>query len=117
MMRSISVGNPKYSKTNTEATAKNPTFSHSEYICIYFCLQPGQGHLNSACSTEIQTLMLASPLLYRRWVVLLLTMPLNLKSLQAGKDEKLSAQTPECFRKGVRRAGGSPTHPILAAGK
>lgn len=48
--------------------------------------------------------------------MLLLAVPLIPKSLQAGKDEKLSAQVPECFRKGVRRVGGSPT-PILAAGK
>lgn len=49
--------------------------------------------------------------------MLLLTTPVNPKSLQAGKDEKLSVQAPECFRKGVRRVGGSPTPPILAARK
>ena len=49
--------------------------------------------------------------------MLLLTVPLNLKSLQAGKDEKLSVQAPECFRKGVRKVGESPTPPVLAVGK
>lgn len=107
-------------KTTATTNQQNPPrnmFACAEYICIYFYLQPRQGHLNSACSTEIQTLMLASPLVYRRWVVLLLTMPLNLKSLQACNNAKLGVQAPECFRKGVRRAGRSPTSHVLTVGK
>lgn len=116
-MRSVSVGNSKYSKTSTGHQQKNSTFSHTECICIYFCQQPGQGHLNSACSTETQTLMLVSPLVYRRWDVLLLTMPLNFKSLEAGKDEKLNVKALECFKKGIGRLWDHLTPSILAKGK
>lgn len=118
-MRSVSVGNSKYSKTSTGQQQKTSTFSHTECICIYFCQQPGQGHLNSACSTEIQIPVLVSPPSIKEmgWVVLLLTMPLNLKSLEMGKDEKLNVYPPECLKKGIGRLWDHLSPSILAEGK
>lgn len=40
--------------------------------------------------------------------MLLLTMPLNLKSLEVVKDEKLNVQAPECLKKRDREALGPP---------
>lgn len=49
--------------------------------------------------------------------MLLLIMPLNLKSLEVGKDEKLNVQAPECSKKGIGRLWDHLTPSILAKGK
>lgn len=49
--------------------------------------------------------------------MLLLTMPLNLKSLEVGKDDKLNAQAPESLKKGIGRLWDHLSPSILAKGK